>query len=87
MQSVLKHTSRGSQVQVIKSYKVKLDEEIPLLSFIADHSHHVKVVAKNISSILNYGKYQRSGCNKADSLQLKKYWGYMIKKNRNKILE
>ena len=53
MQAMLKHPSIGVQGQVLKSSKGKLDEEIPDQSFFADPSHHVKVVAKHIFSIVN----------------------------------
>ena len=48
MRSVPKHQSIG--VQVLKSTKGKIDEEIPVPSFLADLSHRVRVNAKNISS-------------------------------------
>ena len=57
----------------------KLDEEIPEPSFLADPSHRVKVFAKHIFSIVNKSRSQRCWCTKADALQIKKYWGYMIK--------
>ena len=53
MRAQLKHPSVGVQGQVMKSSKGKLDEEIPEPSFLADPSHHVKVVAKHIFSIVN----------------------------------
>ena len=55
--------------------------------FLADPYHRVKVVDKYIFSIVKDGKAQRCGCTKSDALRLKKDWGYMIKNNRNKILE
>ena len=79
LRSVLKHPYKGAQGQVLKSSKVKLDEEISDPSFLADPSHCVKVVARHIFSIINESKSQRCWCTKADALQLKKYWGYMIK--------
>ena len=36
MQAVLKHPSKGARVQVLKSSKGKLDEEIPDPSFLAE---------------------------------------------------
>ena len=71
----------------MKSSKGKLDEEIPEPSFLADPFHCVKVVAKHIFSIANKSKAQRCGYTKADALQIKKDWGYMIKKNREKTIE
>ena len=73
MRSVLKHPSKG-----------KLHTDIPEPSFLADPSHRVKVVAKHIFSIVKESRDLRCGCTKADALRLKKDWGYMIKKNREK---
>ena len=84
MRAVLKHPSKGSQGQVLESSKGKLDEEIPEPSFLADPSHRVKVVAKHIFYITNESRAQRCGCTKADSIRLKKDWGYMILNNREK---
>ena len=56
-------------------------------SFLVDTSHCMKVLSKRIFSITNYCKAQRCGCTKVISLRLKKGWGYMIKNNRNKILD
>ena len=72
---MLKHPSIGAQGQVLKSDKVKLDDKIPVPFFLADPSHRVKVFAKHIFSIVNYGKAQRYGRNKEDALRIKKYWG------------
>ena len=87
MQDVLKYTSKGARGQVMESSKVKLDEEIPEPSFLADPSHRVKVVAKHIFSIVNEIRAQGCGCTKADSLRIKKDWGYTIKNNREKQLK
>ena len=48
MRSVLKHPSKGARGQVLKSSKGNLHEDIPDPSFLADPSHRVKVVAKNL---------------------------------------
>ena len=48
MRAVLKHPSKGSRGQFLKSSKGKLHEDIPEPSFLADPSHRVKVVAKNL---------------------------------------
>ena len=85
MRAVIKHPSIGVQGQFLKTYKGKIDEEIPEPSFIADTSHHMKCLAKQIFSIVNKFRAQQCGCTKADDLQLKKDWGYMIKNNRKKI--
>ena len=63
----------------MKSSKGNLDGEIPEPSFLADPSYRVKVVDKHIFSIVNKSRDQRCWCIKADALQLKKYWGCMIK--------
>ena len=81
MRAVLKHPSKGARGQVLKTSKGKIDEEIPEPSFLADPSHSVKVVAKHIFSIVNKSRPKQCWCTKADSLRLKKYWGYMIKNN------
>ena len=53
IKAVLNHPSIGVRGQVHKSSKGKLDQEIPNPSFLADHSHRVKVVAKHIFSVVN----------------------------------
>ena len=53
MRAVLKHASKGSRGQVLKSSKGKLHTDIPEPSFLADTSHRVKIVAKHIFSIVN----------------------------------
>ena len=72
MQAVLKHPLIGVRGQVLKTSKVKLDEETPEPSFLADPSHRVKVVAKHIFSIVKKRSAQKFGCTKAVALQLKK---------------
>ena len=57
--SVLEHPYKGAQGQVLRSSKVKLDEEISEPSLLADTSHCVKVVAKHIFSIVSKSKAQR----------------------------
>ena len=84
MRDVLTHPSIGVRGQVIKTSKGKLDVQIPEPYFLADPSHCIHVVAKHIFYIVNDSKAQRCGCTRADALRLKKYWGYMIKKNREK---
>ena len=59
LRSVLKNPYKGAQCQVLKSSKVKIDEEISEPSFLADPSHCVKVVAKHIFSIVNEKSAQR----------------------------
>ena len=57
MRDVINHLSICDLSQVLKSSKGELDKEIPVPSFVADPSHNVKVVSKQIFSIANYGKY------------------------------
>ena len=66
--AVLKHPLIGVRGQVLNISKGKLDEEIPETSFLADSSHHVKIVATHIFSIVNEIRAQRCGCTKADAL-------------------
>ena len=68
MRAVLKNPLIGVWGQVLKTYKGKLDEEIPEPSILADPSHRVKVVARHIFSIFNESRAQRCGCIKADAL-------------------
>ena len=53
MRDVLKHPSKGARDKVLKSYKGKLDKEIPDPSLLADPSHRAKIVAKHIFYIVN----------------------------------
>ena len=87
MRAVLKNPIIGVRGQFIKTSKGKLDVQIPEPSVLADPSHRIKVVAKHIFYIVNDSKAQRCGCIRADALRLKKDWGYMIKKNREKQLK
>ena len=87
MRAVIKHPLIGVRGQVMKTPQEKLDEEIPEPSFLADPYHRVKVVAKQIFSIVNGSRAQRCGRTKADALQTKKDWEYMIKDNREKTTE
>ena len=75
MRAVLKHPSKGSRGQVLKSLKGKLHEDIPKPSFLADPSHRVKVVAKHTFSIVNESRHLRCRCTKADALRLKNIGG------------
>ena len=81
MRAGIKHLSISSQGQVLKSSKGKIDEEIPVPSFLEDTSYHVKIFSKHIFFIVNDGKSQKCGCTKSYSIILNKYWGYTIKKN------
>ena len=72
---VLKYASIVAQGQDIKSSKRELDKKIPVPSFLVYPSHRVKVVAKNIFSIVNYDKAQKHGYTKSDALIFNKYWG------------
>ena len=53
MRAFLKHPLIYVWSQVLKTSKVKLDEEIIEPSFLAYPSHCVKVVAKHILSVVN----------------------------------
>ena len=86
MRAVLKRPYKNARGQVLKSLKGKLHTEIPEPSFLADPSHRLKVVEKHIFSIVNKTRDLLCRCTKADALRLKKYWGYMIEKNREKQL-
>ena len=86
MQAVLKYPSIGVRGKFLETPKVKLDEEIPEPSFLADTSPRVKVVAKHIFSIVNESRSQRCGCTKSDTTRINKDWGYMIKNNTEKQL-
>ena len=58
MRDVLKYPSKDIQCKAIKSPKQKLDEETPLITLLAYPSHLMKVFAKQIFSIVSYGKAQ-----------------------------
>ena len=87
IRSMIKHPYKGARGQVLKSSKGKLDEEIPVPTFLEDLFHCVKVVAKHIFSIINDSKAQRYGCTKVYAVRLKQYWGCMIKNNMGKKLK
>ena len=75
------------EVKFLSQSKGKLHGDISEPSFLADPSHRVKVVARHIFSIVNESRDLGCRCTKADALRLKKYLGYMIKKNREKTIE
>ena len=50
-------------------------------------SQCVEVVAKHIFSIFIESRAHGYGCTKADAIQIKKYWGYIIKINRGRTIE
>ena len=58
IRAVLKHPSKGARGRVLKSSEGKLDEEIPEPYLLADPSHHVKVFAKQIFSIVSRSSAQ-----------------------------
>ena len=68
MRSVLKNPYIGVRGQVLKSSKGKIDEEISEPPFLVYPYHRVKVVAKQIFSIVNESSAQRCGCTNADAL-------------------
>ena len=63
--------------------KERLLEDIPVPDWLADPSHRTKVVAKPIYLLASLSK-NVSLCTKVDAIRFKKYFGYMIKTNRNK---
>ena len=63
--------------------KGRLPAEIPQPKGNADLSHRTKVVTKPIF-LLSTLPMSSSACTKVDAIRLKKYFGYMIKENRNK---
>ena len=71
----------------MKPTKGKLDEEMPVTSFLLDTSYCMKFVDRHIFYIVNYIKAERYECTKVDSHILNKSWGNMIKNNGNKSLE
>ena len=52
IRDVIKTPSKGVQGQFPRSYKRKIDEEIPVISFLVDPSHHVIFFVKHIFSIV-----------------------------------
>eukprot|EP00957_Ditylum_brightwellii_P029921 2264249-Ditylum_brightwellii.AAC.2 len=61
----------------------KLPLDIPILTWKADPTHHIKIIAKHFFNLLKKGK-SASTIMKADCLCLKISWGYMLKQNQNK---
>lgn len=77
MKALLKHPSNHK--------RGKLNPEIPEPSWLADPSHRTKVVAKYIFALAMLTK-SKSTCTKIDAIRVKKYFGYMIKTNRNSTI-
>ena len=77
MKALLKHPSNHK--------RGKLNPEIPEPSWLADPSHRTKVVAKYIFALAMLPK-SKSTCTKIDAIRVKKYFGYMIKTNRNSTI-
>ena len=63
----------------------KLNPEIPEPSWLADPSHRTKVVAKYIFALETLPK-SKSTCTKIDAVRVKKYFGYMMKTNRDRTI-
>ena len=77
MRALLKHPGNHK--------RGKLNPEIPEPSWLADPSRSIKVVAKYIftlAELLN----SKSTCTKIDAVRVKKYFGYMIKTNRDRTI-
>ena len=75
------------KVNLLNPSKVKPDKEIPVPYFLVYPYHRMKVVDQYVFDIVSNGRVQRCGSTKEDAIRLKKDWGYMIKKDRNKDLE
>ena len=56
IQDVLKNPVRGAWGQMLNSSKGKYGKEIPPPSFFIDTFHKVKVVAKYLFGVVNYGE-------------------------------
>ena len=63
----------------------KLNPEIPKPSWLADPSHRTKVVAKYMFNLATLPK-SKSTCTKIDAVRVKKYFGYMLKTNRDRTI-
>ena len=63
----------------------KLNPEIPEPSWLADPSHRTKVVAKYMFNLATLPK-SKSTCTKIDAVRVKKYFGYMLKTNRDRTI-
>ena len=77
MRALLKHPGNHK--------RGKLNPEIPEPSWLADSSHSIKVVAKYIFTLAALPKI-KSTCTKIDAVRVKKYFGYMIKTNRDRTI-
>ena len=77
MRALLKHP---------KNHKSgKLHPEIHEPSWLADPSHRTKVVAKYVFALAMLPK-RKSTCTKIDTVRFKKYFGYMLKTNRDRTI-
>ena len=65
----------------MNSSKVKIDEEIPELSFLADTSHRIKVVDKHIFSMVSKSRAQKCGCSLTEEILGENDKKYKVKNN------
>ena len=77
MRALLKHPGNHK--------RGKLYPEIPEPSWLADPSHRTKGVIKYIFALAALPKI-KSTCTKIDAVRVKKYFGYMIKTNRDRTI-
>ena len=77
MRAILKHISNHP--------KGRLKDEIHQPEWYANPSHRTKVVAKLIFNLVTAPK-SKSLCMKDDNIIFKKYYGYMIKTNKDKTI-
>ena len=77
MRALLKHPKNHK--------RGKLNPEIPEPTWLADPSHRTKVVAKYIFALATLPK-SKSTCTKIDAIRVKKYFGYMLKTNRDRTI-
>ena len=62
----------------------RLPIEIPESKWLTESSHRTKIIVKSIFNLANASKNIRS-CTKIDAIRFKKYVGYILKTNRNRI--
>ena len=77
MRALLKHPGNHK--------RGKLNLEIPEPSWLADPSRRTKVVAKYFFTLAALPK-SKSTCTTIDVVRVKKYFGYMIKSNRDRTI-
>ena len=63
--------------------KGKISLHIPIPTFLADHSHCIKVISTPIFKLKKGDTINQRECKKIDALRIKKYTGCYIYQNRN----